>query len=164
VSANGVVTAKGHGVAYITMKADNYSTYRKIYVHDNDKFSWVVEYLDANGKWVSGSGTKYSSSGYFTFRAYDPKSKVVNPDGKEEIHFDFININSLYDTWVNTSYNTLPSQLQWAMGGTEDYEFCFQIKSGQTYAGNVTVKFTYGSTYTQIGPAITVSVSNKSSN
>jgi hypothetical protein len=164
VSANGVVTAKGHGVAYITMKADNYSTYRKIYVHDNDKFSWVVEYLDANGKWVSGSGTKYSSSGYFTFRAYDPKSKVVNPDGKEEIHFDFININSLYDTWVNTSANTLPSQLQWAMGGTEDYEFCFQIKSGQTYAGNVTVKFTYGSTGTQIGPAITVSVSNKSSN
>ncbi len=162
VSADGIVTAKSHGVTYITMSAENHTSYQPVYVINPNAISWVVEYWDSdNQSWESGSGTKHSSNGYFRFRAYDSKSKVKDPDGNEKIHFDFIQVNWLYDTWVDTHYNKLPTKLQWAMEDTEDYEFRFKVKSGETYTGSVTLYFTYGNNNVVIGPPVTVYVSNK---
>lgn len=163
VSEDGLVTAKGHGVAYIKLSAEDYTGYKTVYVCDSNAFSWVVEYWDSdNQSWVSGSGTKHSSSGYFRFRAYDRKSKVKAPNGDEVIHFNFIQVNWLYSTWIQTSTNSLPSKLQWAMNDTEYYEFRFKVKDGETYNGPVTLRFYYGppDSETVVGPAITVYVSN----
>ena len=164
VSEDGLVTAKGHGVAYIKMTAEDYTEYRTVYVCDSNAFSWVVEYRDYdNQSWVSGSGIKHSSTGYWKFRVYDRKSKVKAPNGDEEIHFDFIQVNWLYTTWFDTGYNSLPSKLQWAMNLTDGYqEFCFRAKDGETYNGPVTLRFYYGpsGSETVVGPAITVYVSN----
>lgn len=165
VSEDGLVTAKGHGVAYIKMTAEDYTAYRTVYVCDSNAFSWVVEF-DKNwdrSEWVSGSGTMHSSTGYWRFRVYDRKSKVKAPNGDEEIHFDFVQVNWLYSTWFDTGYNSLPSKLQWSMNLTDGYhEFSFRAKDGQTYNGPVTLRFTYGpsDSETVVGPAITVYVSN----
>lgn len=162
VSEDGFVTAKGHGVAYIKMTAEDYTMYRAVYVCDSNAFSWVVEYWDwDNQSWVSGSGTKHSSTGYWKFRVYDRKSKVNAPNGDEEIHFDFIQVHWLYDTFIDTSYNSLPSKLQWAMNLTDgQHEFCFRAKDGEAYNGPVTLYFTYGVEDIVVGPAITIYVSN----
>ena len=147
------------------MTAEDYTEYRTVYVCDSNAFSWVVEF-DKNGdksEWVSGSGTMHSSRGIWRFRVYDRKSKVMAPNGDEEIHFDFIQVNWLYSTWIHTSYNSLPSKLQWAMNLTDGYqEFCFRAKDGETYNGPVTLRFYYGpsGSETVVGPAITVYVSN----
>ena len=169
VSEDGVVTAKSHGVAYIALTAEDFTTYRTVYVHNASAFSWVVEYLDTEGEWQSASGINSAPSnsyGKFYFRVYDPKSKVIDPNGNEKIHFDFINVNWLYNAWIDTYYNTLPSQLQWSMENTKDHEFAVRVKDGQSYNGSFTLHFTYGpySDTVVVGPPITVYISYSNKN